>query len=1411
MKLNVNINATVDGFVSAMKSAGVEVTGVTNAAAKPIKLNADTTQAKEKISELGEKAKGVFETIKESGSGILSVFGGGLLLGGLNGIVGGFENVLEKGKATIEMQETLKIGFRTSGQSAEEAEQSLKKNATATAELSNKYALTKGVINEATSAYLRFGGSTDNLKQKQENIIGLAAKLGGNYELAARALAKATDPEIEGQLTKFGIKFAKNATEAERQAVITEKLGGTLEGLAEKADSPLGKMTKVQNVIGGIASTLGVALIEAVSPIMSLLGDTLLPLIMGTISALKGMIGGIKTFFAENTQAIEMTLGIVGVGLAAVGAVMSGSLIPDLIATGVEFLETGAKAVVMWLETAGPIIGVIAAIAAVSAAVFYLYNNFEGFRNFVDGMWAGIQKIFAAIKDAVVATFGVMVNIFNSVVNSLGGFTGILDKAKTALIVLGVAWATLQVYAIASNAATIASTIATTANTVATNIGAVAKGALGAVTATYTFLTSGASIATSVMTAAQYALNLAMSLNPIGLVVAAIALLVAGIVYAYNHFEGFRNVINLIWEKIKSFGMTLLSFAAYLNPFTAAFKLAYDNIKPFRDFIDGLIDKLKGIGSAIGDFFGGIGKFFSSDKKVEVKAELKVENKEDANKKLLEEIKKKEEALQAAKDVHDKEQDEKAKKEEAKKFEEEKKSTLKFLELKLKNSKLDEAQQVEIQKRIAAIKLEGTDKKPKDLTEEIKKAKRENAKILSDVDIKAIDDERERDIKASEEKTANAMQAVTDEAAKVRKMENVIGSQRGQLLQQLQIKEQLLMNIGFEELEKIRGKYALKQIDEIKKKYDEASKVEIELAKDNIEKLTQAETGGATGGGIIRAIQATSDAKRHLSEIETENAIDAAIEKNDKVEAANKVYRKAVENGNQFEVIATKKKYDEEILAAEETDAIVLSIRAKGQKKLMALDKENANKISEIRIAAIQDDAEHERAERELQIDKALDSALSKAQGNERLIAAAHREANAAKYDSDVEYNHKSLNLGTRSQQALQDLGFALAENISTIYGNTFDKLNKKFDDYAAKVQKKLDGASDEDKKKLEDEYKDLKNSFNKREISYADYQAKLAALAKKGAGQGEATATEKANLAIGKSFESLGKSANAGVTGSLEELATLGKSTATIVKKDGDTRNVSEKDWKKYGDAITSVGEDTALSIVGTFGAMAAAGTLTLKSAAQASLGIAIDTASKLVLTQAPAILALFTATIPPPFGFIAGLVAIAATQTLLATAKGALGADAGVVGIDGNYNTAPSRRDTIPIWVRHGESVINTESTNKNRGLLDFINNTNRPAIEYFQNNLSNTVVNSSGVLQAAHSNQQRTAQLFGVDSHGGGGNSAMQNSLRNIERSLINAKIIEKESRHTSAVDVHIKTEKGYLAKQEKAALRLERARG
>ena len=108
-------------------------------------------------------------------------------------------------------------------------------------------------------------------------------------------------------------------------------------------------------------------------------------------------------------------------------------------------------------------------------------------------------------------------------------------------------------------------------------------------------------------------LNVTMLANPIVLIVAAIAGLVAAFIYLWNNCESFREFWINLWEKIKSIVSGAIDFIVewfnkivnfvkenwqgllllIVNPFAGAFKLLYDNCEGFRNFVDKWIKKIK--------------------------------------------------------------------------------------------------------------------------------------------------------------------------------------------------------------------------------------------------------------------------------------------------------------------------------------------------------------------------------------------------------------------------------------------------------------------------------------------------------------------------------------------------------------------------------------------------------------------------------------------------------------------------------------------------------------------------------------------------------------------------------------------------------------------------------------------------
>ena len=66
-------------------------------------------------------------------------------------------------------------------------------------------------------------------------------------------------------------------------------------------------------------------------------------------------------------------------------------------------------------------------------------------------------------------------------------------------------------------------------------------------------------IATTTWTAVQKVLNLVLTANPIGLVITAVGALIAGLIAAYKNCEGFRKIVDKVWEGIKPLANAIMN------------------------------------------------------------------------------------------------------------------------------------------------------------------------------------------------------------------------------------------------------------------------------------------------------------------------------------------------------------------------------------------------------------------------------------------------------------------------------------------------------------------------------------------------------------------------------------------------------------------------------------------------------------------------------------------------------------------------------------------------------------------------------------------------------------------------------------------------------------------------------------
>jgi hypothetical protein len=194
--------------------------------------------------------------------------------------------------------------------------------------------------------------------------------------------------------------------------------------------------------------------------------------------------------------------------------------------------------------------------------------------------------------DQVAIEFGQELRpVFIAILSTLGFFLGVLKELpgfvrenKTTLIALGVAVAGFNGQMIASNAALLYNATLT-------------KGKL--------IWDKAATLATTGWTGAQTLLNVALTANPIGLVVAAVALLVAGFVALYTHSEKVRGTIAGLSAVFKQVFANIAHAAAehlggLVEVITGVF--TFDTAKIMSGGKK-LIDSFKSLGAGVGDAY----------------------------------------------------------------------------------------------------------------------------------------------------------------------------------------------------------------------------------------------------------------------------------------------------------------------------------------------------------------------------------------------------------------------------------------------------------------------------------------------------------------------------------------------------------------------------------------------------------------------------------------------------------------------------------------------------------------------------------------------------------------------------------------------------------------------------------------
>ena len=175
-------------------------------------------------------------------------------------------------------------------------------------------------------------------------------------------------------------------------------------------------------------------------------------------------------------------------------------------------------------------------------------------------------------QQQLVNTLGDMKEELGALVNGALPFVTIAAESTQALasittLITGVKALSTTIYASAKAFAV--STAAFIKNKAATLATAAAQGVVKA--------------ATLAWTGVQKVLNIVLTANPIGLVIAAIGALVTAVIYAYNNCEGFRKIVNKVWEAIKPLA------TAIMNGLAKAFEWLVEKCKEAWEWLKNIL------------------------------------------------------------------------------------------------------------------------------------------------------------------------------------------------------------------------------------------------------------------------------------------------------------------------------------------------------------------------------------------------------------------------------------------------------------------------------------------------------------------------------------------------------------------------------------------------------------------------------------------------------------------------------------------------------------------------------------------------------------------------------------------------------------------------------------------------------
>lgn len=536
--LNMNLNAS--GFARGIKSV---ISSVKN-------MNESMKDATNSASKMSSVMKGIGSSAIKVGKGL--AVAGAAAATAVTALVSKSVGAFADYEQLTGGVETL---FGAGGRSVEEYAQSVGKSVS---DIQGKYdslmSAQNAVLENANKAYMTAGMSAN---EYMDTVTGFSASLisslGGDTNKAAdyansalvdmsdNANKMGTDMEsIKNAYQGFAkqnytmldnLKLGYGGTQEEMKRLLSdaEKLTGQRYDISSFADitQAIHAIQTQMDITGTTAKEASTTISGSWGSLKAAFENTLVGLTTGGEmfdQSLDALVDSAKTFGQNVIPAITGALSGVGSLIESLAPVIVAEL-PSMVSDILPHLVSATKSLVTGLISQLPALG--------KAVLDAIPSIFDGMTDVIGESSVGkLKGSFEGLKNTITDTFsniGPMLKDFCE-----GGISTFCDALSTAMDLASGAISVIEA---------LSPVIGAVAGAIITYKGAVLL---------WNAAETAKNVVMGISTAAQWALNVAMTANPIGIVIVAIGALVGAFIVLWNKSEGFRNFWINLWEKVKA-------------------------------------------------------------------------------------------------------------------------------------------------------------------------------------------------------------------------------------------------------------------------------------------------------------------------------------------------------------------------------------------------------------------------------------------------------------------------------------------------------------------------------------------------------------------------------------------------------------------------------------------------------------------------------------------------------------------------------------------------------------------------------------------------------------------------------------------------------------------------------------------